>query len=912
MKKKKDLQSEIQMAIEENTAIIAARKLQVFDENETHTSLIGLKKKKEEQLKERIASYHLFKSRSRSISSLHTKVTRNSKLLESCAKRWFEITRCHTKFRKAMTSIGKVRGQVVLSFAMRKWKSMFDHTDVSAVKQTLAITSKGSRRLFEVQVEREQAYDEVKSSMVNLLSKTDVVDGSEFDLRRFPREIAVELIRGDNYNSLENYDKAIEIYQAALQGVTNNTSITSNHIDHIYCFIQERLARCFIASCQWSNAIVNLEYLFTRAQSSKGRSTIQIATFLLGKCYYEVGDFDLATENFLNIIKGAEVSCTQRLHPEAYLGLSRCYDRMNDVSRSTYYRNLYHNATCTLQDNMKALSEKANKLEHMIIDISFKEMKVTHFQRVSSNFVAVKTRIKELQMDLQTQESKRLECQKDVQSLHQLVTKIKDEIKIVISRDNDMQTSSLIHDNFQQIEKEELLKRLNHRKENSGVALQGKRKLEEDLLLRQKNCREEILSLETDLKLEQSSLIQKVLRKRSIRCAIFNKMNQNGVDAFGRKSGGRQMIAFTIDSDVYVHDMQTGIIKYGFAAKEKVGNPHTRKDQRFVITCAQYYMDKIYFGTTDRKIYCWNMISDRIVFIAVGHKGTITCVVADNSIMISGSTDKSLILWDSNSGKMLFRAVGHSRGISSVFGCSAYLASGDLDGEIIFWETKTLEKPPERKYVFQTSRNKKISVVRCSKYEVVCGDEGGYVLSWRVDRGALLNERKVHEKSVRDLQFDATIMVTCSMDTTIKVLDITSFEILQSIRGHGNPVLAVCFDNTMILSLSNNGTMKQWQRDTKTMDGNNADVIHTFNEGESLKSICEDYGVTMKDLMKWNVNRDIKKITVGQKLIVVKGTLPDKNRNYLISTSSVPVPYGHQYFDDIKKDLTSLASRLNR
>ena len=61
-------------------------------------------------------------------------------------------------------------------------------------------------------------------------------------------------------------------------------------------------------------------------------------------------------------------------------------------------------------------------------------------------------------------------------------------------------------------------------------------------------------------------------------------------------------------------------------------------------------------------------------------------------------------------------------------------------------------------------------------------------------------------------------MVTCSADTTLKVLDVTTFQVLQTIRGHQNPVLSICFDNSIILSLSNEFMHKQYPREFYSYD----------------------------------------------------------------------------------------------
>ncbi len=205
----------------------------------------------------------------------------------------------------------------------------------------------------------------------------------------------------------------------------------------------------------------------------------------------------------------------------------------------------------------------------------------------------------------------------------------------------------------------------------------------------------------------------------------------------------------------------------------------------------------------------------------------------------------------------------------------------------------------------QVDKNHKITVVKCNEMEIISGNADGVVSIWWLDNGETLQSCKVHDRTVTDIQFDATLLVTCSMDGIIKVLDVTTCQVLQTIRGHECPVLSICFDRTMILSLSNDGTMKKWLWQHNRSKPNK--IYHTFSEGENLHSICENYCVNMVDLMKWNVNRDITKITVGQEIIVIKGSEDGHMISDTVDRSCVGVTEGTKL-----GDTTSLASRLKR
>ena len=393
----------------------------------------------------------------------------------------------------------------------------------------------------------------------------------------------------------------------------------------------------------------------------------------------------------------------------------------------------------------------------------------------------------------------------------------------------------------------------------------------------------------------------------------FNTLNKSGIDAYGRKNWGRPLIILTIDTDIYVYDLKEGQLRHVFIGgkddsnKEIVGHTST-------ITSIYYFGDKIYSGSFDKTVRCWNAEKGCLEFVATGHLATVTSICVNCSTLFTGSTDKYLILWNAQEGYMISRFLGHSRGITSLHCGSSWCLSGDVDGELFVWRTNKEVNTLSRKLRLQA--NEKITVIRCSNLEIICGDAAGNITIWWLENGEILQQNKVHDKSITDLQFDATVLVTCSLDTTLKVIDVTTCQVLQTVRGHSSPVLSICFDRIMVLSLSTDGTMKQWLWQSHSGSNKSGDVFHTFTEGDTLQQVCEQYNVTMKDLLKWNLNRDIKKITIGQRLIVIKGSIEkETKRNQELLPMKRDILFRKDCSDNFsssKKDLTSLASRLAR
>jgi len=64
------------------------------------------------------------------------------------------------------------------------------------------------------------------------------------------------------------------------------------------------------------------------------------------------------------------------------------------------------------------------------------------------------------------------------------------------------------------------------------------------------------------------------------------------------------------------------------------------------------------------------------------------------------------------------------------------------------------------------------------------------------------------------------------------------------------------------------GTLRHWEWGSES---NKPDKSHTYESTDNLAKVSKKYKVAIPDIIKWNGIKDVKKIYIGQKLIVTKG-----------------------------------------
>jgi len=246
-----------------------------------------------------------------------------------------------------------------------------------------------------------------------------------------------------------------------------------------------------------------------------------------------------------------------------------------------------------------------------------------------------------------------------------------------------------------------------------------------------------------------------------------------------------------------------------------------------------------------------------------------------------------------------------------------------------------------------SSRSRKVTSLKIGQLELISGDSLGYVSIFWLETGETIHQCKIHEGSIIDVAFDSTKLVTCGMDCCLKVIDITTCQILHTLRDFEKPVVSLGFDYGGITTLSHDGFLKYWLWEKNLSESgcsNQGDgyLYHTVGDSETIPSICRFYDITLADLIKLNDkgaidNDNIRagvKIRIGTNEIKKekndgqldnhgrredKETYPHIRNHHASLYSAIHDPNMKEAKNletalshDIKCEPTSLASRLNK
>lgn len=231
--------------------------------------------------------------------------------------------------------------------------------------------------------------------------------------------------------------------------------------------------------------------------------------------------------------------------------------------------------------------------------------------------------------------------------------------------------------------------------------------------------------------------------------------------------------------------------------------------------------------------------------ILKGHTTPVKSVLfnLENDLLLSASTDRLVTLWSADYGERIgtyfHRAAVYTMDISED---SKYIVSGDSTGGVYFWETSTgtllknfemdpkfsirsvsfsagdsqiavtyggrtkdsesavhvynmndiLSAPAKDKKItvkplkeFKSIDNQKFSKMRWMNLNknIICTTEEGYIFNYDYDIGSIVNEQKIHEGPILDLDISPKeeAILTASKDGKALVLDPNTFELITTL-----------------------------------------------------------------------------------------------------------------------------------
>lgn len=603
------------------------------------------------------------------------------------------------------------------------------------------------------------------------------------------------------------------------------TKVTSGHyfaqVDESAIVIQSALcgkvAQVHYMLENQNNAIVYFNRQLCLANEINSWELQIEATLGLGRCYCAKSEFQYALTLFqqaLQLLVRPDTPSSKKV--VVYQGIKECLLNLNRTSEAA---GIASKIDALVRDVRKERVDSAisdlDTMRQNLMKIEAKRSHAIRLEIASPTLILLQREKAKKERMITEYKANMSKCIENSEKLLDLEAQLKLEIDQATTSTNSLIATRYITGGQAQYKTAELIRRL----KDQLVVIYAKKDeaIDESNALRLKirNATNEVTQIRDRIATETGPLLQRVLKVRRYRCMSLPQTNALRNDVMGKSKGCIELVASTEEECVYLHSISTGKLEYVFTGDEEgrhIGeiNGHTKQ-----ITALCWFGDGIFTGGMDHRVIGWSTNSKKRLFVARGHEGLVSCIWANSSQLVSGSVDKSIIIWDKRDGTLLRRIYGHARGVHHVI--SSAIPNSTLSfvsasyGVIFCWKNDVSAIPICHRRLRLPQGN--VTALKYGELELITGDNLGFLTLFWIDTGEVLQKVKAHEGRVSSLQVDATKAVSAGHDKVIQVVDIIRGIIIQTLRGHSDPIYDVAFDTSRIVSLSCDGELRTWEWD---------------------------------------------------------------------------------------------------
>ncbi|CAO3650428.1 unnamed protein product [Mucor hiemalis] len=324
------------------------------------------------------------------------------------------------------------------------------------------------------------------------------------------------------------------------------------------------------------------------------------------------------------------------------------------------------------------------------------------------------------------------------------------------------------------------------------------------------------------------------------------------------------MMTGSYDKSICIWNLETGEL-----IRKLTG--HTR-----CVRALQFDEAKLVTASMDQTLKIWNWQTGKCIRTLEGHTGGVLSLHFNSRLMASGSTDHTIRVWNFLAGECC-TLTGHTEWVNSVRFCQddTMLISGSDDSTIRLWDVQKracvrifnghvgqvqIAVPSPKGFTHRflneidqyndptTSRNPNpgnaISGGSISEFRpgcatdnrsnkpekttlpsltsstvtaelsetpiIISGSLDNTIKLWDMTTGSCIRTLFGHVEGVWSLAYDTLRIVSGSHDKTIRVWDLGSGKCMHALEGHNGPVTAVALGDTKIISTSDDGDIRIW------------------------------------------------------------------------------------------------------
>ncbi|CEP17221.1 hypothetical protein [Parasitella parasitica] len=313
-------------------------------------------------------------------------------------------------------------------------------------------------------------------------------------------------------------------------------------------------------------------------------------------------------------------------------------------------------------------------------------------------------------------------------------------------------------------------------------------------------------------------VVERNWRRNNANCRVFKNQHSAGISSLQFCEAQNILITGSYDKTAIVWNLETGEIL------------RTLKGHARCIRTLQFDDTKLVTGSMDNTLRIWNYHTGQCIRTLEGHTDGVVHLNFNCRILASGSADSTIKIWNFQTGEC-FTLSGHTKAVNhvSIQKDSTTLVSSSEDGSIRIWDLErrscarvlrghmapvqtAIPSMPGFLHTFFKQQTKKPALVQRPLIENGSSsdeeEEGGAVVR---RRGSSSSNTSDNSTNISDCNRSSEqVVISGSLDNTIKVWSLETGECLQTLFGHVQGIWTLAYDKLRLVSGSNDGSLKLW------------------------------------------------------------------------------------------------------
>jgi WD40 repeat protein len=223
--------------------------------------------------------------------------------------------------------------------------------------------------------------------------------------------------------------------------------------------------------------------------------------------------------------------------------------------------------------------------------------------------------------------------------------------------------------------------------------------------------------------------------------------------------------------------------------------------EKIGIYCLKFDDEKIVVGLRNSQIKIFYLSKNKLDVLKGGHSGSVLCIAFNHRVLISGSSDSHIVIWNILNYQIIARLYQHHDRVNNLKFNDQILLSCSHDKKILVWDISNLEKVS---LVKNLANDLTENDLRCNAIDM----NGSYLTAgifnkiklWNSDNLNISYSMDGHEKIITCLLISNGLIVSASEDETVRIWSLDKKQCLKVIKCHIGEFICCIDSNDDILA----------------------------------------------------------------------------------------------------------------